>query len=218
MRTIRATDALGAHAMTIRNAIASVVVSDLKVALPWYEGLVGRGPDHVDQAGEAEWVFEQGGRLQLREAPARAGQGSLTLAVGSLDGEVLHLKKWRDLAGNVVRTSTSRVLVIEDPDGNAITLTEVVPPPAAESLAPKAQGDARGGAHALERALESTAADPTLSSCEVRLFLDNLIVDLEAQLRATEENMSGTDTGLAAQLLQRAHVIRGKLARDVPAP
>jgi hypothetical protein len=206
--------------MTIRNAIASVVVSDLKATLPWYEALLGRGPDHVDQLGAVEWVFEQGGRLQLREEAARAGQGLLTLAVGSLDGEVLHLKKWRDLAGDVVRTPTARVLVIKDPDGNAITLTEVLPAPvpATESLAPKGQGEAISGPHSLERALERTAADPTLSTGEIRLFLDNLIQDLEAQLRATEEHMSGTDTGLAAQLLQRAHVLRGKLACDAPAP
>ena len=65
--------------MSIRNAIASVAVKDLKISLPWYEKLLGRGPDRADQEGLAEWIFEQGGRLQLRQLPARAGRGSLTL-------------------------------------------------------------------------------------------------------------------------------------------
>ena len=46
-----------------------------------------------------EWVFEQGGRLQLHELPARAGRGSLTLAVGSLDTEMLELNKWESPPG-----------------------------------------------------------------------------------------------------------------------
>jgi hypothetical protein len=218
MRTIQASKVFGAHAMTIRNAIASVVVSDLKTVLPWYEALVGRGPDRVSEVGSAEWVFEQGGRLQLREEAGRAGQGSLTLAVGNLDGEVLSLRKWRDIAGDVVRTATERVLQIEDPDGNTITLMEDLAPAPSELSAARGQADGARGAHPLERALESIAADPSLSTWDVRRFLDNLILDLEAQLRATEENMSGTDTGLAAQLLQRAHVIRTKLATPAPAP
>jgi hypothetical protein len=204
--------------MTIRNAIASVVVSDITAALPWYEGLVGRGPDHVSPIGSVEWVFEQGGRLQLREESARAGQGSLTLAVGNLDGEVVNLKKWREVAGDVVRTSTERALVIEDPDGNAITLMEDLVPPASEPLSTMVQSEAKRGAHALERALENVTTDPTLTAQDVRRFLDNLILDLEAQLRATEENMGGTDTGLAAQLLQRAQVIRDKLASTTAPP
>jgi hypothetical protein len=65
----------------------------------------------------------------------------------------------------------------------------------------------------LERALESIAADTRISSQTVRRFLDNLILDLEALLRASEESsMSGQDPGLAAQLLQRAHIVRGKVS------
>ncbi len=88
--------------MSIRNAIASVAVKDLKSALPWYERLLGRGPDRAPHADLVEWVFEQGGRLQLQQQPSRAGQGSVTLAVGSLDTEMLQLNRWGISTGDVI--------------------------------------------------------------------------------------------------------------------
>jgi hypothetical protein len=201
--------------MSIRNAIASVAVNDLKASLPWYERLVGRGPDRADQAGVVEWVFEQGGRLQLHQQPARAGLGSLTLAVGSLDTEMLQLNKWGITAGDVIRTSAERILVIEDPDGNTIALSEMLLPAPHETVPSTGPGGSVHGMHPLERALETIAADTRLSSRDVGKFLDSVIVDLEALLRASEENMSGSDPGLAAQLLQRAHIVRGKVAASI---
>jgi hypothetical protein len=197
--------------MSIRNAIASIAVKDLKTSLPWYERLVGRGPDRTDEAGAVEWVFEQGGRLQLNQQPARAGQSSLTLAVGNLDSEVLQLNKWGIASGDVIRTSYDRTLVIEDPDGNSITLAEVLLPAGQESVLPAVPSPAPG-TDPLERAIETIAADPRLSSPDVRRFLDGLILDLEALLRASDENMSGSNTGLAGQLLQKAHIARDSIA------
>lgn len=202
--------------MSIRNSIANIAVNELKAALPWYERLLGRGPDHSDQTGMAEWIFEQGGRLQLHQQPERAGCGSVTFAVGNLDTEMLQLNKWGITSGDVIRTSTERILIIEDPDGNSIALSEALLPAARESLPLAGVGEHVPGSHPLERALESIAADPRLSSRDVRRFLDSLILDLEALLRASDESMSGSDPGLAAQLLQRAHIVRGKIA--IPAP
>jgi len=198
--------------MSIRNAIASVAVKDLKVSLPWYERLVGRGPDRTGEAGVVEWVFEQGGRLQLHQRPERAGRGSLTLAVGNLDTEMLELNKWGINVGDVIRTSSERILVIVDPDGNSITLAEVLLPSARELVASVDPSNGVHGTHPLEKALENIASDPRLSSQDVRRFLDSLILDLEALLRATDESMTGSDPGLAGQLLQRAHIVRGKVA------
>ena len=85
-------------------------------------------------------------------------------------------------------------------------------------------GESVRGLHSLERALESITKDTSLQPTEVRKFLDSLILDLEALLRASEENMQGpgADAERAAQLLQRAHIVRDKLeslaAPPQPAP
>jgi hypothetical protein len=197
--------------MSIRNAIASIAVKDLKSSLPWYERLLGRGPDRAE-SGVVEWIFEQGGRLQLHQQPDRAGHGSVALAVGNLDMEMLQLNRWGIEAGDVIRSSAERTLVIEDPDGNSIALAEMLLPVPVDTTVPAgASGDNVHGVHPLERALESIAADSRLNARDVRRFLDSLILDLEALLRASEESMSGSDPGLAAQLLQRAHIVRGKI-------
>ena len=165
--------------------------------------------------GVVEWIFEQGGRLQLHQQPNRAGRGSVALAVGNLDVEMLQLNKWGIEAGDVIRSSAERTLVIEDPDGNSIALAEMLLPVPADTVPPAGAGEHAQGAHPLERALESIAADSRLNARDVRRFLDSLILDLEALLRASEESMSGSDPGLAAQLLQRAHIVRGKIEMPV---
>ena len=203
--------------MSIRNAIASVAVKDLKASLPWYEKLLGRGPDRADRFGMVEWVFEQGGRLQLQQQPARAGRGSLTLAVGNLDTEMLQLSKWGISAGEVIRTSAERTLMIEDPDGNTIALAEMLLPAPRETVSSTSPGDSAQELHPLELALETIAAEPRLSRRTVSEFLDGLILDLEALLRASEESMTGSEPGVAAQLLQRAHIVRSKITPAVTA-
>ncbi len=211
LRTIGAPIATVVVTMSIRNAIASVAVEDLKTSLPWYERLIGRGPDRAE-GGVVEWIFEQGGRLQLHQQPGRAGRGSVALAVGNLDMEMLQLNKWGITAGDVIRSSAERTLVIEDPDGNSIALAEMLLPVPGDAAVPvSGSGEHAPGVHPLERALESIVADSRLNARDVRRFLDSLILDLEALLRASEESMSGSDPGLAAQLLQRAHIVRGKI-------
>jgi hypothetical protein len=74
-------------------------------------------------------------------------------------------------------------------------------------------GESVRGLHSLERALDNISRDTSLRTSEVRKFLDSLILDLEALMRASEENMGGPgkDAERAAQLLQRAHIVRDKL-------
>jgi predicted enzyme related to lactoylglutathione lyase len=197
--------------MGIRNAIATVAVKDLKAAAPWYERLIGRGPDRLETDGVMEWFFEQGGRLQLRQDAAHAGRGWLVLAVGDLDMETRHLDKFGIEIGAVNRTSTERVFTIQDPDGNVIALEEMLTPAPHDAVPATARGEVAHAPHPLERALESIVADTRLSPRTVRTFLDSLILDLEALLRASDESMTGSDPGLSAQLLQRAHIVRGKV-------
>ena len=205
--------------MTIRNAIAIIPVKDLEAAMPWYEKLIGRGPDHAGARERVEWLFEQGGRLQLGQVPACNGRELLTLAVGDLDFEMRRLQQSGIAVGPVKADDGVKVLTIYDPEGNAISLAEIGGPAAtlmatAPATAPGTGiGESVRGLQSLERALEDMTKDTSLKPTEVRKFLDSLILDLEALLRASEENMQGpgADAERAAQLLQRAHIVRDKL-------
>jgi len=202
--------------VTIRNAIAIIPVKDLAAAMPWYQKLIGRGPDHSAARERSEWLFEQGGRLQLGQVPDGCGGEMLALAVGDLEFEQRRLQQCGIDVGAVRTAGGVKVLVIHDPEGNAISLAEIKAP--AGGVAPATApgtglGDSVRGLHSLERALDSIARDASLRPSEVRKFLDSLILDLEALLRASEENMGGpgADAERAAQLLQRAHIVRDKL-------
>ena len=118
--------------MSIKNALASVAVKDLAAALPWYENLLGRPADSRPMPEVAEWQFERGGWLQVYQLPERAGSGSFTLAVSSVQEQVTRLEQ---LAIDTrQRTSGEKVktLMITDPDGNHIAFAEAVDPDLAQ--------------------------------------------------------------------------------------
>jgi len=114
--------------MSIRNALASVAVKDLKSASQWYEQLFGRPPDSRPMSEVAEWKFEQGGWLQVYQLPERAGKGSVTLAVNNLEQHIGELKKSGIDAGAPMRSAKVNVVMIKDPDGNSIALAEALDP------------------------------------------------------------------------------------------
>ena len=114
--------------MSIRNAIASVAVRDLKVASLWYERLFGRAADSRPMLEVAEWKFEGGGWLQVYQLPERAGKGSVTLAVSNLKQQIGDLKKFGINAGDPVRNANVNVIMVKDPDGNSIAFAEVIDP------------------------------------------------------------------------------------------
>jgi hypothetical protein len=114
--------------MAIVNALASVAVTDLKSAVEWYGKVLGKPPDSTPMPEVAEWKFERGGWLQVYQLPERAGSGSVTLAVSSLDDHIGQLSKLHiDTSG---RSSGDKVktLMIADPDGNHIAFAEAVDP------------------------------------------------------------------------------------------
>jgi hypothetical protein len=51
--------------MTIKNALASVAVKDLKTFVHWHEKIFGRSPDSTPMPEVAEWKFPGGGWLQV---------------------------------------------------------------------------------------------------------------------------------------------------------
>jgi len=113
--------------VSIDNAIASVAVKDLRVAVQWYEALLGRKPDSVPMPEVAEWKFPRGGWLQVYQLPERAGAGSVTLAVNDLD-EVAAVVGRLGIRGQEASNEKVKTLMIVDQDGNHIAFAETIDP------------------------------------------------------------------------------------------
>jgi predicted enzyme related to lactoylglutathione lyase len=118
--------------MAITNALASVPVNDLRTATQWYETLFGRPADSNPMPEVSEWKFERGGWLQVYESRQRAGSGSVTLAVESLDEQIEHLQKLGVDAGQPMIMKVVKVIMIKDPDGNSIAFAEATDPRVAQ--------------------------------------------------------------------------------------
>jgi predicted enzyme related to lactoylglutathione lyase len=114
--------------MAITNALASVAVKDLNSAVQWYEKVIGKPPDSRPMPEVAEWKFDRGGWLQVYKLPERAGRGSFTLAVSSIEDQVARL----ETLGIDTRQRSSgekvKTLMITDPDGNHIAFAEAFDP------------------------------------------------------------------------------------------
>jgi catechol 2,3-dioxygenase-like lactoylglutathione lyase family enzyme len=115
--------------LPVQNALASVPVRDLKSACEWYERFLGRPPDSRPLSEVVEWKFEQGGWLQVYQLPERAGHGSVTLVVSDLEQQMGAFDR-----SAVVQNDPMKVVMIKDPDGNSIALTEAVDPTAGGNL------------------------------------------------------------------------------------
>ena len=113
--------------MLIKNALASVAVKDLDLAIKWYEKLFGKPADSRPMSELAEWKFERGGWLQVYQLPERAGSGSFTLAVNSMDELVAELQKL-GITGEISSGEKVKTLMITDPDGNHIAFAEAIDP------------------------------------------------------------------------------------------
>src|ERR1700704_6586416 len=112
--------------MTITNAIASVAVSDLARSIQYYQRLFGRPADSRPMPEVAEWKFEGGGWLQVYQLKERAGASSVTLAVSSIDEQIIDLRKGGIEPGNPMVSEKVKVVMIKDPDGNSIAFAEAL--------------------------------------------------------------------------------------------
>jgi len=116
----------GSRIMSITNALASVAVNDLSSAVQWYQRLFGRPPDSEQEPDVVGWKFEQGGWLQVYKNAERAGYGSVTLAVTSLDEQIADLEKRGIDSGRPMISANVRVVMIKDQDGNSIAFVETI--------------------------------------------------------------------------------------------
>jgi len=111
--------------MSIQNALASVAVTDLRAAQPWYEKLLEQ-PAAQPMPEVAEWHFERGGGLQIYELPERAGSGSVTLAVDDLDSHIRRLERLNIDTHQRTADASVKTVMIRDLDGNHIALAQVL--------------------------------------------------------------------------------------------
>ena len=109
--------------MLIENAFGSVPVRDLKAAVAWYGLLIGRPADSTPMPDVAEWKFKGGGWLQIYQLPERAGFGSVTLAVSSIDDIAAQVEK---LGVDTSQRTSVKTLMITDLDGNHIAFAEAI--------------------------------------------------------------------------------------------
>jgi hypothetical protein len=112
--------------MPISNALASLAVHDLRSAERWYERLFGRPADSTPMPEVSEWKFSGGGWLQVYENRQRAGAGSVTLAVDSVNEQIAALEKLELDPGQPMVTKVVKVIMIKDPDGNSIAFAETI--------------------------------------------------------------------------------------------
>jgi predicted enzyme related to lactoylglutathione lyase len=112
--------------MPITNALASVAVKDLAGAVDYYQKLFGRPADSTPMPEVAEWKFERGGWLQVYQLKERAGAGSVTLAVTSVEEQIANLRKIGIDAGKPMISEKVKVVMIKDPDGNSIAFAETL--------------------------------------------------------------------------------------------
>ena len=105
--------------MTIRNALASVAMRDLKTAVQWYEKVFGRSADSTPMPEVAAWKFPGGGWLQVYALAERAGGRSCTLAVSILDEEYSKLRKLGVDVGDRASGGQVKTIMVKDPGGNS---------------------------------------------------------------------------------------------------
>jgi ketosteroid isomerase-like protein len=109
--------------MTISNALASVAVKDIGVAVRWYAKVLGRPPDSTPTPELAEWTFPSGGWLQVYALPERAGSCSCTLAISDIDVEAARLERLGAVTGAQIAEHV-KVFMVKDPDGNSIAFSQ----------------------------------------------------------------------------------------------
>ena len=111
--------------MAIRNALASVAVSNLDAAVQWYEKVLGKSASRPMRE-VAEWSFERGGGLQVYQLDERAGRGSFTLAVSDMEAQIAHLNSLNITTAHRTATDKVKTVMITDPDGNHIAFAEAL--------------------------------------------------------------------------------------------
>jgi len=116
--------------MDITYVFAGLVVANRNQAAAWYERLLGRPPDFLPNDTEAVWQVAGTASVYLLADANRAGRGVLALVVDDLDVSLAQIAG-REIMNWAIEEvpGAGRKAVMTDPDGNAVSLLEILAPP-----------------------------------------------------------------------------------------
>ncbi len=101
-------------------------ITDIARARKFYEGLLGLKPGMQVEFGPGQWWIEYdiaGQALALSNAMPGKPAASLALEVADLDGALKDVKAaGYTIANDVMEFPPCRMFIVNDPDGNQITL------------------------------------------------------------------------------------------------
>lgn len=109
--------------MSIQRVLAQSVVSDLEAAERWYSVLFLGPPDARPMPGLLEWHLGDGFGVQVWAEPERAGRSVMVLDETDLDALAARLTGAGLEHPGPQRVTASRILPLEDPDGNRVVVT-----------------------------------------------------------------------------------------------
>jgi hypothetical protein len=109
--------------MTFTRVLAQANVSELERAVSWYATLFDRQPDARPMDGLVEWRLGDTMGVQVWTDRERAGRSSLVLDATDLDALADRLDRAGLSHPGVQSVTASRILQLEDPDGNTVVVT-----------------------------------------------------------------------------------------------
>ena len=120
----------GSAPMGITYVFAGLVVANRNQAAAWYERLLGRPPDFLPNDAEAVWQVAGTASVYLLADADRAGRGVMTLVVDDLGASLAEIAGRGIVTGAIeVIPGAGRKAVITDPDGNAVSIVEILATP-----------------------------------------------------------------------------------------
>lgn len=106
---------------TSLDLFAGVSVADYRVALAWYERLLGSPPAFFPNDIEAVWELAEHRYVYVQHRPEHAGHAMLTLFVEDLDARVAQItERGIDPVLQETYTNGVRKITYRDPDENEI--------------------------------------------------------------------------------------------------
>jgi hypothetical protein len=109
--------------MTFTRVIAQANVSDLERAVGWYSILFDGDPDARPMDGLVEWQLGDAMGVQIWSDAERAGRSSMVLDASDLDALATRLSQAGIDHPGIQDVTASRILRLEDPDGNTVVVT-----------------------------------------------------------------------------------------------
>ena len=116
--------------MDITYVFAGLVVTNRDKAAAWYERLLGRSPDFLPNDAEAVWQLAGTASVYLLADADRAGRGVMALVVTDLGATLAEIAGRGIVSGAIEEIpGAGRKAVITDPDGNAVSILEILASP-----------------------------------------------------------------------------------------